>query len=557
MVKIVDGANSMWHLFLKKIFDHKYLLSLVFLLVAVWGIHINMGDPIFRYGDESRNLLNSMLVNDYLREGIFPLQNPIVFAQTIFDHYPALSIQQYPPLFYLLQGILFFFGTNIFVGQLSVLFFAGFFIVFWFSFIRKETSKEVAFISTLLLFTSALFVKYLNVVMTEMPTLVGVMGVACMMYCYIFRGCRAFWVVVSLLGALLINLKIAFILPGIVFFSLYMIGRKSDQSKRVMPIVIFCGGIVAVVFLMLKFIPQEVFQKSHYFYRMHRPLSIEEFLNISNYSKYALLFLGQYARSAYFIVAFLILGLWRCWLERRELGYYLLLILLSYWGILSFVITNITELRFLLPVFPVIYFFVGYGIVFVINSILKQKTLIKNIMFLVLAISVATFSIFGHQRRYAEGYQRAAREIFLLVDGPANVLFDGFRNGTFIYEIRKLDPGQRIDIDRAEYVVYRVRPDRPWLATATRRFENNNDLLLELKNKNYDLIVIEENDYNFIEGEKSRLLPKTDLRNVLNNESEFELISSMPVYSYPGYRYGMNRKQVDRILVYRPKNRSN
>ncbi|MGH7041159.1 MAG: ArnT family glycosyltransferase [Acetobacteraceae bacterium] len=83
------------------------LLMAVFSLVCVavqifvGAYHADLGTS----GDEAGHFVNSLLVYDYVRRGLFT--NPMHFALNYYFHWPRVSIGHWPPLFYPIQALAF------------------------------------------------------------------------------------------------------------------------------------------------------------------------------------------------------------------------------------------------------------------------------------------------------------------------------------------------------------------------------------------------------------------------------------------------------------------
>lgn len=76
---------------------------LLFLLISI-ALQAAAGawsSEIWDY-DEAAHYVTGMMVHDFLRS---PLQSPISFARTYYDHYPKVALGHWPPAFYAVQGV--------------------------------------------------------------------------------------------------------------------------------------------------------------------------------------------------------------------------------------------------------------------------------------------------------------------------------------------------------------------------------------------------------------------------------------------------------------------
>jgi len=97
------------------------ILMFCILYVFSFGFYMKVFSNGFSGADESSHFINSYFIWDYLR--LSNLTNPMDFAQQFYIAYPKLSLGHWPPFYYLLVGILFFFfpSTSITVVWINLL----------------------------------------------------------------------------------------------------------------------------------------------------------------------------------------------------------------------------------------------------------------------------------------------------------------------------------------------------------------------------------------------------------------------------------------------------
>lgn len=121
-------------------------------------------------GDMPRYLMNGAYFYDLLHD--LPLADPIQYTKEYYVKYPALTIGHHP----LLPGLaevpsFFLFGISVFSAKITIMAFVLLGIFAWFELVKKLYNSHVAILSSLLVLTSPMIVKYSRVMMSEIPAL--------------------------------------------------------------------------------------------------------------------------------------------------------------------------------------------------------------------------------------------------------------------------------------------------------------------------------------------------------------------------------------------------
>ncbi|MGH9814524.1 MAG: ArnT family glycosyltransferase, partial [Candidatus Acidiferrales bacterium] len=147
------------------------LLAILALLLSRGITH---GEPYY-FNDETRHVMNGAFVRDLLADR--PLDDPLRYAYEYYAKYPATALPHWPPLFPMLEGILFLaFGLHFWVARLLVLGFALMGAYYWYRIAEGEGPIYRAWFSALLVFTLPFIQLYSSIVMLEIPLLGLSMG---------------------------------------------------------------------------------------------------------------------------------------------------------------------------------------------------------------------------------------------------------------------------------------------------------------------------------------------------------------------------------------------
>jgi len=128
------------------------------------------------------------------------------------------------------------------------------------------------------------------------------------------------------------------------------------------------------------------------------------------------------------------------------------------------------------------------------------------------------------QGRYVRGYEKAARYVVDHTSATPVVLFDGFLNGDFIYQIRRLDPARKLWVLRGDKLFYGMLSDphggyEEWARSETEIL----DLIFKF---DPEYIVVEEPQIYF------KLRAAELLRQTLEAHRErFRLVEMVPIDS--------------------------
>ena len=124
----------------------------------------------FYWSDTSQHAMNGALIQDYIAFG--PWRSPMQFAFDYYLHFPAITIAMYPPIFPMVEAIVFALaGFSHVTAQLTVTGFTALGVFYFYRICRTAMPPLGAAGATLLLLSMPVIALWSRQVMLEMPTL--------------------------------------------------------------------------------------------------------------------------------------------------------------------------------------------------------------------------------------------------------------------------------------------------------------------------------------------------------------------------------------------------
>lgn len=138
----------------RRLIDAAILLLLVAVLVLHWrAASTLLGGSL--ESDQSKHYTSGVMVYDYLRNGLG--SNPVRFAEDFEVRYPLVAIGQWPPMYYAIQGVYYFFvGPSIWAAQALSAVMATVLAVFIFFSVRATAGRQIALIATIVFLAAPL-----------------------------------------------------------------------------------------------------------------------------------------------------------------------------------------------------------------------------------------------------------------------------------------------------------------------------------------------------------------------------------------------------------------
>ena len=150
-------------------------LTLVILTVVLYGNGLTQSRGAF--GDAFHHLINGIFVYDAVQDPISALSDPIGFAKNYYQHFPALNLGYYPPVFAVLEaGVMSVFGVSAMTGQLTELLLAVAMALLAYAWLRLRFDPWWALGTTVALVSTPLLVFWGQDIMLEIPSLAFMLG---------------------------------------------------------------------------------------------------------------------------------------------------------------------------------------------------------------------------------------------------------------------------------------------------------------------------------------------------------------------------------------------
>lgn len=486
-------------------------VALPFALVVLIGLHrITMGElgPAGIVGDEKTHACTGQFFASLLRD--LPLSHPLAYAYHYYAQYPALGVVQYPPLFYLFEGIVFLaFGASILAARLAVLFFALLAAYFWFRLVRELAGTWAASVSAGLLVCLPGLVPFEKSVMLEIPTLALCIAASFFWVRYL-RGQRAgslyaFAVAASLA---LLTKQNAIYLPVFCLLSALALRRwRLLWARRaVYAFLIVC--VLAGPAYLVEYVVQG------HSVRLDMAYAVEPLARSLPLGQW-LFYPGTLpATLGWPLLILAVAGVLAATRRRdREPAAVMLCWIAACW--LTFSLIPHQEARYICYWLPPFAFFAAE----MLNG-LRARRALRPLASVAAAVVLMFYAAkaWAYQRPYVEGYAAAARQI-ARSGYHGIVMTDIELPGNFIFFVRKDDPGRHIAVMRKGLYVERYFPAMGYSVLAGSRQQ----ILSLLSDYGIRYIVVEK-------GMPVSFEAQNVLRSILENP-RFREIGGFPIQS--------------------------
>lgn len=483
-------------------------------------VNFSKSELIYYGGDEPRHFMNGVFYKDFFWDKGW--KSPIDYTICYYAQYPALSIYQYPPFFYLLEAAAF----NVFGVSKNTAQWLSFLIVitglyYFFKYVNEKFNRTTALLSSLLFISTTIFLKNYGNVIIDIPSLSLML-----IFLYYFdrwdrlRDKKTFiYAALFLALTVMTAIKTAFVLFFILVFLAYkFIAQKSGLSRKRVLIILYSG----IVLFFVAFGTSADIAKIPFFYRtlhgyeMVSLFDIKELILEKNLSilitKFQLIKNFGYMR----LLLCLLGGIFAYKNgEKNKFLFYFLFSITFFAVFFTIGSRRFASDRFNLYLLPCVSLAAGYGA----NSLIK---LTKNRTRLILLVSLILYlstNILSTQARVFKGYKAAAEEVLKLNKDKNPILIDASLDGTFIAYIRMYDNAREQVIFRGDKILY---ASNLYLDNIEKIYVFDEQSVYEILDK-YSIRFILV-DKKFLE-----ITPKSILRQVLKNNKTFKYIKTFSV----------------------------
>ena len=411
-------------------------------------------DGDFSWSDAPRHALNGAFVKDFIAS--LPWRHPVEWAENYYLQYPALSILFYPPLFYFFEAAFYaVFGVSAFAAQATVAAFYAFLGLGVYRLARLWLPRATSLGAALMLMGAPEVALWGRQVMLDIPAMAFlVWGVwACAKFMRAGRGGDLAFGAALLLGSLYTKYNVVFIAPALVLAFIAARGASILRDKRVLWTGLAATiGALPAIWLALKFGTANFQSVDDLAGELPRwSLAAWQFYpdllpQILGWPVLALALAGAGLLLAGRIPAFKSPGAsnWPAWLL---LGWIAL-------GYAFFSVIAVREPRHILTVMPPFAILAASAL----DRLLPRRT--GGLAACLLGVCMLAWSIVECPVPVVTGYGEIADYVAWHAPPNAVVLFSGYRDGNFIFDLRAREDRRDIATLRADKLLLRVVVER-------------------------------------------------------------------------------------------------
>jgi len=403
----------------------------------------------FWWSDAPRHALNGAFVKDFVAAA--PWHDPKSWAINYYLQYPALTILFYPPLFYFFEAVAFaLFGVSHLVAQASVSLFAVLLAAATYGLVRLDFPRWSALGASLLVIGGPEIAFWSRQVMLDVPAYAAVVTGAYFyaLYLRFDRPRDLYFALIAILAAVYIKLTAAFIIPVLALALVAVKGPRALRDRHtVIAAILGVMALVPALLLTLKFgavNAESVAGRS---------------TDIPRASMAAWLFYAQAVPQylGYVATALAVCGLFLVLLRRTAPLEPRLAWLLTAWlvfGYLFFSAIGVREPRHgIMLAFPLAVF-----TVLALHRALPER--IAPAAVAVLGIGTFGYSLLFYPPPRIGGYAQVADYVARHAPKNAVVLFSGYRDGNFVFDLRTHEERRDLTTLRADKLLLRIAVER-------------------------------------------------------------------------------------------------
>lgn len=434
----------------------KYTFLWCLIICFVIAILFVTGAPVdgaFFWADSPRHALNGAFIMDMLKD--MPTDDPVGYAYDYYSQYPALTILFYPPLYsFILAAFYAIFGVSQETALLTGFVCYCFFAVGTYYLARFWLSPFASFGATLILCTAPEIAFWGRQVMLEIPVYAFMVWSTYYLNRYISSDqIKYLYISIALLVlAAYVKSPVVFIvLPYLVILFQYR-GTKIFKDRHYYIIsVLAVLGLIPLIYMTFEF------GQSNIQAAIDSPEAINDTFTPEVLTWYLIRIPEQLGWAA-------ILGLFSAitsfilWTKDRTLAIKKSLFLIL-WFVTGYIFYTYIELkltRFSIHMLLPLALFIGFSC----DKINEKKKYFGNYFIIIIMILTIAETMITRPVEYVAGYNDVVRKVTTLAPKNSNILFSGYRDGSFIFAMRAI--GERPDVST-------IRSDKLLLRIASRR----------------------------------------------------------------------------------------
>ncbi len=439
----------------------KYRILLALLLLPLFFINVkdshDWGDDFAQYLIQAKNIV----------ENKPQTENGLLFDSNT----PAYAIAAYPVGLPLLIAPIYYFA-KLDIQPYCVFFSLALFItgIICFEYFRKKTSLIFSVFLALIFCYNFQILELKKQILSEIPFTCILMLLFVWAESVHYKKKYAL-IVTAILLAFLISLRLAGFaaIIGFVFYGLNQMLKNNNRQNNLFRLILS----IALAFLLFILLNKLLFPigpghlASFYFnsFQTHDLLFLKNISLYYSVSQYIFPFFGTWIPAVWILLA--LCG----WLIRSiqsgSLSEYIFPI---YLAVILFYPYGEGGARFLLPILPLLIFYLGYFLKFILTPLGRKTNLILTSIYLLMILACASpvWNILNHQKEIEDGPQKeTSREMFTFIKTlPSNSIFVFCRARAFslytgrkvLYTIRDQSPEKTFDQFQHYKSIYLVAP---------------------------------------------------------------------------------------------------
>jgi hypothetical protein len=435
-------SENVEHASLKWCFCLGLIVALIFMLGAPSG-------SVFSWPDSPRHALNGAFVMDLI--GAAPFDDPKGWAYNYYSRYPALTILFYPPLFsFLLAPFYAIFGVSQDTAVLVLFICYSFFVCGSYFFARQWLSAPLSFRVALIMAAAPELAYWGRMVMLEIPAFALLVWSAYFLVRHLNErriGFLYLSIALLVLGAYT-KISIAFI--GVPYLIALFHSRGMDLMRDRHSYIIAALGIVGLVPLIL--LTME-FGQANVQSAAGVADSRASRLAISGWIWYAQKLPSQIGWPALLAASgFFALRLWPRDGGRPQVRHSLFLVSWFVFGYLFFSSIDLKEARHSVFLLLPVALFAGLAC----HHLFNRNALFAALSLLAIGTLTLAMTLFSRPVHYVDGYRDVVDFVAGVTPRDSNVLFSGYRDGAFIFNMRAHANRPDISVIRADKLLLRI-----------------------------------------------------------------------------------------------------
>lgn len=436
--------------------DKKYSFMWCFIVCFVIAILFVTGAPVdgaFFWADSPRHALNGAFIMDMLKD--MPTDDPVGYAYAYYSQFPALTILFYPPLYSFILALFYaIFGVSQETALLTGFVCYCFFAVGTYYLARFWLSPFASFGATLILCTAPEIAFWGRQVMLEIPVYAFMVWSAYYLNRYIRSDHIKFlyFSIALLVLAAYVKSPVVFIaLPYLIILFQYRGIKIFKDNHYYIILALTVLGLIPLIYITFEFGQSNIQSATD------SPEAINDTFTLEVLTWYLIRIPDQLGWAAIFGL-FAALTSFILWTEGKIIAIKNSLFLI-FWFVIGYIFYTFIELkliRFSIHMLLPLALFIGFAC----DKINEKKKHLGNYFIAIIMVLTLAETMITRPVEYVAGYNDVVKRVAALAPHDSNILFSGYRDGSFIFAMRSI--GDRPDVST-------VRSDKLLLRIASRR----------------------------------------------------------------------------------------